>query len=145
MKKIVLFVLLALVLCAPAQAAPKKPGFAASDCIEWGSGGGIDGRWSSTRVYADGRVETRAGFGQAPKASKIKATDAVRLLRSAVDAGLFGLHGDKPTGADMMYRVIEASIGGRKISVSKHDGPAYPEWEKVWTVLRLPAGSAPSH
>lgn len=139
MKKIVLFALLALVLCVSAQAAPEKAGFAASDCIEWGTGGGIAGQWSSTRVYADGRVETRAGFGQAPKVSHIKPAEAARLLQSAVDAGLFNLHSDRAIGADMIYRVIEASIRGRKISVSKHEGSAYPEWERVWTLLRLPA------
>ena len=110
-----------------------------TDFIEWGSGGGIAGRRSSTRVYADGGVETRNGFGQAPKGSRISPAAASGLLRSAVEAGLFNLHGDRPTGADMTYRVIEASIQGRKISLSRHDGTSpYPAWEKVWAVLRLP-------
>lgn len=109
----------------------------ATDFVEWGEGGGIDGRWSGTRLYGDGRVQLSEG--PTPSAEKrIDAAAAARILQAAVDAGLLDLRDHPPSGADMLGQGIQAELDGHKLSVSKDDMTPDPAWDRVWSVLRLP-------
>lgn len=130
---------------APTPTAPSTPAPApspvtlrvdAADFLEWGSGGGIDGRWEGTRVYGDGRV-VRNENGKETE-SRIDGAQAAALLQAAADAGILELEDHPTRGADMLGRGIQAELDGRKVSVSMDEMTQDPAWERVWAVLELP-------
>lgn len=109
----------------------------ASDYIDCGEGGGIDGRWKWTRLYGDGRVELSEG--PTPNAEKrIEPAQAARILQAAVDAGLLELKDHPASGADLLGQGISAELDGHRVRVSKDDLTPDPAWDRVWEVLRLP-------
>lgn len=108
----------------------------ASDFVEWGEGGGIDGRWKGTRVFGDGRVVRNEN--QEETESRIEPARAAVLLQAAADAGLLELKDHPTQGADMLGRGIQAELDGRKVSVSMDEMTQDPAWERVWAVLKLP-------
>ncbi len=109
----------------------------ASDYIDWGEGGGIDGRWKGTRLSGDGRVELSEG--PTPHAEqRIDPAQAARILQAAVDAGLLELKDHPASGADMLGKGISAQLDGHRVRVSKDEMTPDPAWDRVWDVLRLP-------
>lgn len=146
MRSLVPLLLLALLGCGPYPEPPPAPPSSppvrlevdASDFVEWGSGGGIDGRWSGVRVWGDGRVQVLEGPGEAREGARLEPARAARLLQAAVDAGLLDLVNHPPTGADMLGRGIQAELDGRKVSASIDEMTRDPAWDRVWAVLRLP-------
>ncbi len=109
----------------------------ASDYIDWGEGGGIDGRWKGTRLYGDGRVELNQDLSPAGE-TRIDPAQAARILQAAVDAGLLDLRHHPASGADLLGRGITAELDGHQVRISKDDLTPDPAWDRVWEVLRLP-------
>lgn len=120
----------------PSPTAPLRIQVDASDFVEWGQGGGIDGRWSGVRVWGDGRVTRSENLQE--RQDRIEPSQAARLLQAAADAGILALQDHPPTGADMLGRGIQAELDGRKVAVSMDEMTRDPAWDKVWAVLKLP-------
>lgn len=117
---------------SPASASPVV--LTDSDFVEWGEGGGIDGRWTGHRVHADGRLEVMESISKTTT-TRLGPAAARRILQAAVDAGVPDLRNYPPRGADMISQGIHAKLGGKEVRASRDDMTRDADWDRAWSAL----------